>query len=638
MPGAHGGFLAGREEGSSGARRGLPPLADLLWAASLGVYRRCTRLKAREAALTCLGWSLRESQRQSESGNEGKRGRESVSESEGGSEGERGRGSVGGSEGEIAGERGRSKKELTRAEGCGGFHSRLATWLDLIGQCSRPDQPVSLRRAACLSIEASGLLCRNPGVYSDKDCDSDISSGGEQGLASTCSDKDGDSNMSSGGGQGTASRYSGKGRKAAGCGTLGVVLLDLWLLSLELLEDEDTQVRTSLASSLLTALQLQDTQGQEQVGLAVHARQGPPLSAREGGEQGAVTATVTVTDACTGAGTGAGRGWGAWTGLQPERVMELAFARLVLLFGHRPELTHALASCILHRGKLYGAAATVQGLHSDRPGVTVTGLRSDRPEDTVAGLHSDRPRVTMTGLGTDRPGGAGNAQRSGMPAVHHVNGEAVQDFMQVQEAEERIIEEKGTPKDRQGGGPLVSRPVQPVASRALVRRLFDKEMDNHHEERLLFVQLAALHLRRICARSSLGDAVTRWREVFARQLARGAELVTASEHGEQWIGGVTYHEEGFYGVLCPLLGLWALGPHSGQEDDTVTGGVQDTVTGEVQDTVLFHLRHAEESLQGKDVAPQVASLLADVIRCYRQNKSHGGDAQDVSSVLFLLNV
>jgi len=111
------------------------------------------------------------------------------------------------------------------------------------------------------------------------------------------------------------------------------------------------------------------------------------------------------------------------------------------------------------------------------------------------------------------------------------------------------------------------------------------------------VQLSALHLRHMSANtsvrehlvntsvsgqlvntgvhySSVGDEVTRWRVLFARQLAQAADNVIASEQGEQWIGGVTYHEEGFYGVLCPLLGLWALGPHS-DEESSVTGEVQD---------------------------------------------------------------
>ena len=58
------------------------------------------------------------------------------------------------------------------------------------------------------------------------------------------------------------------------------------------------------------------------------------------------------------------------------------------------------------------------------------------------------------------------------------------------------------------------KPWQP----ALVRKLFDKELDNHHEEALLLAQLAAQQLRKAlqCDSCTLHHALVAWAERTAQ--------------------------------------------------------------------------------------------------------------------------
>jgi hypothetical protein len=112
----------------------------------------------------------------------------------------------------------------------------------------------------------------------------------------------------------------------------------------------------------------------------------------------------------------------------------------------------------------------------------------------------------------------------------------------------------------------------------LVRRLFDKEIDNHHEEELLFVQLCCSHLQQLVDvtmhYSSLAgheedtqptlnleefkSFQARWRVRFLEQAKSCAQLSIQLQGRMQWVGGVTNHQDVFKLVYRSLLGLLTL--------------------------------------------------------------------------------
>ncbi|KAL2499961.1 hypothetical protein Adt_25511 [Abeliophyllum distichum] len=107
-----------------------------------------------------------------------------------------------------------------------------------------------------------------------------------------------------------------------------------------------------------------------------------------------------------------------------------------------------------------------------------------------------------------------------------------------------------------------------VSKGDLVRRVFDKEIDNHHEEKLFICQICCSQLENIltskfCTFDSSNESGTRdflhkWRSRFRQQL-----ILFASDHieklgGVNWIGGVGNHKDSFLPVYANLLMLHAL--------------------------------------------------------------------------------
>jgi len=92
---------------------------------------------------------------------------------------------------------------------------------------------------------------------------------------------------------------------------------------------------------------------------------------------------------------------------------------------------------------------------------------------------------------------------------------------------------------------------------SLARRLFDREVDNHHAEPLLTAQLAARELRRAplpadvaaAAAAQLASAAADAAPAFAKLHARAA-----------WVGGVSNHADAFLPLYRTLLAAWALAP------------------------------------------------------------------------------
>ncbi|XP_022739375.1 thyroid adenoma-associated protein homolog isoform X2 [Durio zibethinus] len=101
----------------------------------------------------------------------------------------------------------------------------------------------------------------------------------------------------------------------------------------------------------------------------------------------------------------------------------------------------------------------------------------------------------------------------------------------------------------------------------LVRRVFDKEVDNHHEEKLLISQICCSHLVKLpITKSWAGELFNKeevlnylldWRMRFFHQL-----ISFANDHigelGADWMGGVGNHKDAFLPLYANLLGFYVL--------------------------------------------------------------------------------
>ncbi|XP_010937104.1 uncharacterized protein [Elaeis guineensis] len=127
-----------------------------------------------------------------------------------------------------------------------------------------------------------------------------------------------------------------------------------------------------------------------------------------------------------------------------------------------------------------------------------------------------------------------------------------------------------------------------VSSHAdLVRRIFDKEIDNHHEEKLLICQICCSHLQQLSTskpwmvgvdeafnKSTIKVFLQSWRLRFLCQLISFIKSFLNIEGRTDWIGGIGNHKDAFVSIYANLLGLYALTqcPHedhsSAQTTDT----------------------------------------------------------------------
>lgn len=153
----------------------------------------------------------------------------------------------------------------------------------------------------------------------------------------------------------------------------------------------------------------------------------------------------------------------------------------------------------------------------------------------------------------------------------------------------------------------------------LVRRLFDKEIDNHHEEELVFVQLCCLHLHQLLHRNlhSLhsdpgaeflnsnfkfyNEFVAVWRKKFLEQCKSCAQLTLRLQDKMQWVGGVTNHQDAFKMVYRRLLGLW-----------TLAGPCDDIQNIDLKEGLL----ELSELLQRLPLNPLVANAVYKVLEAY----------------------
>jgi hypothetical protein len=99
----------------------------------------------------------------------------------------------------------------------------------------------------------------------------------------------------------------------------------------------------------------------------------------------------------------------------------------------------------------------------------------------------------------------------------------------------------------------------------LVRRLFDREVDNHHAEAMRTAQLAARELGVLARDGRFGDTARREaaEKVDAAASRFAAKLSRARASDRDWGAGLTCHECVFMPLYRLLLGMHALGAADG---------------------------------------------------------------------------
>ncbi|XP_015573647.2 thyroid adenoma-associated protein homolog isoform X1 [Ricinus communis] len=131
----------------------------------------------------------------------------------------------------------------------------------------------------------------------------------------------------------------------------------------------------------------------------------------------------------------------------------------------------------------------------------------------------------------------------------------------------------------------------------LVRRVFDKEIDNHHEEKLLICQICCSHLEKLPVlnlwlsdmqiKEVFKNYLRRWRMRFYNQLMSFAEDYV-EQLGVDWIGGVSNHKDAFLPLYANLLGIYAFSNciFKGKVDDGSTLLAEVTELGKTLSPLL----------------------------------------------------
>ncbi|KAL1538687.1 thyroid adenoma-associated protein [Salvia divinorum] len=103
----------------------------------------------------------------------------------------------------------------------------------------------------------------------------------------------------------------------------------------------------------------------------------------------------------------------------------------------------------------------------------------------------------------------------------------------------------------------------------LVRRVFDKEIDNHHEEKLLICQLCCSHLERlpVSKMSVARDLLQKWRSRFFEQMMAFIHDHVGRRQRDDWIGGVGNHKDTFLPLCANLEAFYALSNRILEEED-----------------------------------------------------------------------
>lgn len=160
----------------------------------------------------------------------------------------------------------------------------------------------------------------------------------------------------------------------------------------------------------------------------------------------------------------------------------------------------------------------------------------------------------------------------------------------------------------------------------LIKRVFDKEIDNHHEEKLLICQICCSHLEKLpTSKFSSGESVDihdvrdflqNWRRRFAQKLVLFAKDYVAAQGGFDWIGGVGNHKDAFLPVYANLLAFYAL------SNCIFNGNPED------RKLMLPEVQEIGEAIQPFLTNPLISNLLLLVVKLH--NKMIGEGSCDLS--------
>lgn len=161
----------------------------------------------------------------------------------------------------------------------------------------------------------------------------------------------------------------------------------------------------------------------------------------------------------------------------------------------------------------------------------------------------------------------------------------------------------------------------------LIKRVFDKEIDNHHEEKLFICQICCSHLEKLPTSNFLlggspsdihdvKDFLQNWRRRFAQKLVLFAKDYVAAQGEFDWIGGVGNHKDAFLPLYANLLAFYALSNciFNGKPED------RKLMLPEVQDI--------GEAIQPFLTNPLISNLFLLVVKLH--NKMIGEGSCDLS--------
>ncbi|KAL5725456.1 hypothetical protein ACHQM5_008598 [Ranunculus cassubicifolius] len=128
-----------------------------------------------------------------------------------------------------------------------------------------------------------------------------------------------------------------------------------------------------------------------------------------------------------------------------------------------------------------------------------------------------------------------------------------------------------------------------VSQGDLVRRVFDKEIDNHHEEKILISQICCVHLEKLpCELEAAVTFLQKWRLRFYEQLILFANDYLRGGVGVNWIGGPGNHKDVFVSIYVNLLGLYAISRSLFKRCEEISGpGLSDIV--DLEETIRLFL-------------------------------------------------
>ncbi|KAK4417672.1 hypothetical protein Salat_2179900 [Sesamum alatum] len=128
-----------------------------------------------------------------------------------------------------------------------------------------------------------------------------------------------------------------------------------------------------------------------------------------------------------------------------------------------------------------------------------------------------------------------------------------------------------------------------VSGGDLVRRVFDKEIDNHHEEKLLISQICCSHLEGILIskswagdswiKSGVRDLLHKWRTRFLEQMIAFTNDHMGKRGSIDWIGGVGNHKDAFLPLYANLLAFYVLSNCILKEEQDNCGHLLSEVSG-----------------------------------------------------------